>query len=54
MAYVRELRLPPAVSAETRDIIHLHDFSAARARLIGSVPCAHSGGCPVVVWDTWR
>ena len=46
VAYVDQLRLPPTVSAATRAIIRLHDFSAARARLVGSVPGRHAGGWP--------
>ncbi|GAB4821749.1 hypothetical protein N2152v2_008795 [Parachlorella kessleri] len=42
--YLRELRLPPSVSIAARAVVSLHDFSAARAHLVGSVPGWHKGG----------
>jgi tyrosyl-DNA phosphodiesterase-1 len=38
--YVAELGLPAAAAAQAQHIIGLHDFSAARAHLIASVPGA--------------
>jgi tyrosyl-DNA phosphodiesterase 1 len=43
LAYFDELRLPPVLQQQTRAFISLHDFSAARAHLIASVPGEHFG-----------
>ena len=45
--YVAALGLPPALAQQARAVIALHDFSAARAHLIASVPAqaGHHGKC---------
>lgn len=46
LKYVAALKLAPALARETASMVSLHDFSAARAHLVASVPSApgeHAG-----------
>lgn len=36
--------MPAAVAATARQLVTAHDFSAARAHLVASVPGYHTGG----------
>eukprot|EP00884_Botryococcus_braunii_P012229 jgi/Botrbrau1/21006/Bobra.0144s0022.1 len=43
LEYINAMRLPYQSAREARDLIARHDFSSARATLVGSVPGPHKG-----------